>query len=89
MDTLPGVGRAGLPNAIELGGAVLSVVVCGALLWFGVTVAIPQFGLFGLLWTVFLVAIIAVNLRRIWVRRSNRSYGWRALQDSDRKDGGS
>jgi hypothetical protein len=83
-----GVGRPGLPSSIELAGAVLSVVVCGVLLWSGITVAVPQLGLFGWFWTVFLVAIIAVNLRRVWVRRSNKSYGWRALRDNDRKDGG-
>jgi hypothetical protein len=88
ISTIGGVGRPGLPSSIELGGAVLSMVVCGALLWFGITVAIPQLGLFGLFWTVFLVAIIAANLRRVWVRRSSRGYGWRALHDSDRKDGG-
>jgi hypothetical protein len=82
------VDRPGLPGPIELGGALLGVVVNGALLWFGITVAVPQFGLFGLFWTIFLVAIIAVNLRRVWVRRSSRGYGWRALRDSDRKDGG-
>jgi hypothetical protein len=72
IGAITGVGRPGLPSPIELGGTVLGVAVCGVLLWFGITVAIPQSGLFGVFWTVFLVAIIAVNLRRLWVALASR-----------------
>jgi len=88
LGTSRDIDRPGLPGPVELGGAVLGMVVSGVFLWFGVTVAIPQFGLFGVFWTVFLVAIIAVNLRRVWGRRSSKGYGWRALRDGDGKDRG-
>jgi hypothetical protein len=83
MGTSRDVDRPSLPSTIEFGGAVLGVIVSGAFLWFGITVAVPQFGIVGLLWTIFLLVIITVNLRRFWARRSRSGYGWLALRDSD------
>lgn len=72
LATQPGIpGGSPLPRGIQAGFLVLGVVVTAVLVWSGITFAIPQSGLFGVLWTVGLIVILAVNVRR-YVRDSRR-----------------
>jgi hypothetical protein len=58
-----------LPAPIELGLAILGAVIGVAMLWFGIAWFIPQLGLFGVVWTVWIVVILALNARRFLLRR--------------------
>jgi hypothetical protein len=71
---LAGAGAPGSPetmrsrrlNPISVVMGLAGMVVVGVLLGLGVFQAIPQLGLFGWLWTVGVVAIGFVNVRRWW-----------------------
>jgi hypothetical protein len=60
-----------LPRGIQTAFLILGVVVTAVLVWSGITFAIPQSGLPGVLWTVGLLAILAINVRR-YLRDSRR-----------------
>jgi len=57
-------GQSSLPTGIRGASLVLGFLVTGVLVWSGITFAIPQFGLPGILWTVALIVILAINVRR-------------------------
>ena len=58
-----------LPSAVKAGLGILGVIVGVALIWSGITWAIPELGLPGVAWTVFVVLILAVNVRRSLMER--------------------
>lgn len=62
-----GARRENLPAVVKAGLAILGVIVSAALVWFGITWAIPQLGPFGLVWTAAVVLILAANVWR-WAR---------------------
>ena len=53
--------RRPLPAVVEAGLRLLGVIVAVAFLWAGITWAIPQSGLFGVVWTAGVIAILAIN----------------------------
>jgi hypothetical protein len=61
--------RDGLPIWVWRAGIALGVVVTAALIWSGITVAIPQLGGVGVLWTIGVIAIGGINLRRFLAGR--------------------
>lgn len=64
-------GGSPLPRGIQTAFLILGIVVTAVLVWSGISFAIPQTGLFGVLWTVGLIVILALNVRR-YVRDSRR-----------------
>ena len=58
-----------LPAPVELGTAILGAIIGVAMLWFGIAWLIPQLGLFGVVWTAWIVVILALNARRFLLRR--------------------
>jgi hypothetical protein len=57
-----------LPAPIEAGLAIVGFIVSGWLIWSGITWAIPQLGLFGVVWTAVIAFITAWNARRLLAR---------------------
>ncbi len=68
-DGTPDQERDGLPVWVWRAGIALGVVVTVSLIWSGITFAIPQLGPVGVLWTVGVIAIGAINLRRFLAGR--------------------
>jgi hypothetical protein len=59
----------GLPTGIEIGLNLLGFAIAGAMLAIGVVVLIPQAGVFGWIWTGWILFIGILNVRRL-IRRS-------------------
>jgi hypothetical protein len=64
-------GQSPMPTGIRSASLVLGFVVTAVLVWSGITFAIPQLGLPGILWTAALIVILAINVRR-YVHDSRR-----------------
>jgi hypothetical protein len=64
-----GDAPTGRPDFITTGLTILGIVMSFALIYAGIVWAIPQFGIFGVVWTVVIVVILLVN---VW-----RFTGWR------------
>jgi hypothetical protein len=68
VGTTRGGRREPVPPVIKAGLGILGIIVGGWLVWSGITWAIPQLGLFGVVWTAGVVSILAVNAWRFLVR---------------------